>query len=223
MPSPREEQEDGSGGAGEEEPAQIAEIRAESRRGRSRGGMRRNRSRVLLTNLLTYGGLSRRSRQNLAEGETHFGRGVMIHQPGCRPLTEDSGEADESGGVCGKRGPRPHYCSNAISTTKYSALTFFPKALYEQFRRVANLYFLFGAILSLTPLSPYQAASLIAPLVLVVGLPMTKEAVEDWRRRQAVRSTLQFSLQAPRCTTVYCADGSWDDTRVDKALQQRGV
>ncbi|KAJ7542694.1 hypothetical protein O6H91_09G007000 [Diphasiastrum complanatum] len=74
------------------------------------------------------------------------------------------------------------YRSNYVSTTKYNVVTFFPKALFEQFRRVANLYFLFAAALSLTPLAPFTAASLIAPLVFVVGLSMTKEAIEDWRR-----------------------------------------
>nr|GMD33737.1 probable phospholipid-transporting ATPase 4 [Ipomoea batatas] len=74
------------------------------------------------------------------------------------------------------------YCSNYISTTKYNVLTFLPKAIFEQFRRVANLYFLLAAILSLTPVSPFSALSMIAPLIFVVGLSMAKEALEDWRR-----------------------------------------
>ncbi|KAL3840799.1 hypothetical protein ACJIZ3_025390 [Penstemon smallii] len=74
------------------------------------------------------------------------------------------------------------YCSNYISTTKYNVLTFFPKAIFEQFRRVANLYFLLAAGLSLTPVSPFDPVSMIAPLVFVVGLSMAKEALEDWRR-----------------------------------------
>ncbi|EFJ18058.1 hypothetical protein SELMODRAFT_113552 [Selaginella moellendorffii] len=78
---------------------------------------------------------------------------------------------------------KPHkYRSNYVSTTKYTLLTFLPKALFEQFRRVANLYFLFAAALSLTPLAPFAASSLIAPLVFVVGVSMLKEGVEDWRR-----------------------------------------
>ncbi|OMO70741.1 Cation-transporting P-type ATPase [Corchorus capsularis] len=75
-----------------------------------------------------------------------------------------------------------NYRSNNISTTKYNFLTFLPKALYEQFHRVANLYFLGAAIISLTPLSPFSAVSMIAPLAFVVGLSMAKEALEDWRR-----------------------------------------
>lgn len=74
------------------------------------------------------------------------------------------------------------YCTNYISTTKYNILTFLPKAIFEQFRRVANLYFLLAAGLSLTPVSPFDPSSMIAPLLFVVGLSMAKEALEDWRR-----------------------------------------
>ncbi|KAJ6853826.1 putative phospholipid-transporting ATPase 4 [Iris pallida] len=84
--------------------------------------------------------------------------------------------------------PRAHrrkplrYPGNYISTTKYNVLTFLPKAVFEQFRRVANIYFLLAAMLSLTPVAPFSAVSMIAPLAFVVGLSMAKEALEDWRR-----------------------------------------
>ncbi|WCJ39486.1 ATPase E1-E2 type family protein / haloacid dehalogenase-like hydrolase family protein [Euphorbia peplus] len=84
--------------------------------------------------------------------------------------------------------PRMHrrkplkYCSNYISTTKYNVVSFLPKALFEQFRRVANIYFLLAAILSLTPVAPFSAVSMIFPLAFVVGISMAKEALEDWRR-----------------------------------------
>ncbi|KAL8118799.1 putative phospholipid-transporting ATPase 4 [Apium graveolens] len=74
------------------------------------------------------------------------------------------------------------YSLNDISTTKYNVITFLPKALFEQFRRVANVYFFVAAILSLTPLTPFSWYSMVIPLAIVVGLSMTKEAIEDWRR-----------------------------------------
>ncbi|KAG9439471.1 hypothetical protein H6P81_019636 [Aristolochia fimbriata] len=74
------------------------------------------------------------------------------------------------------------YPNNFVSTTKYNFVTFLPKALFEQFRRVANLYFLLSAVLSVTSVAPFSPASVIAPLVFVVGLSMAKEAVEDWHR-----------------------------------------
>ncbi|MCO5593987.1 hypothetical protein L7F22_048006 [Adiantum nelumboides] len=85
--------------------------------------------------------------------------------------------------LIGRQDEHPvRYPSNWVSTTKYNLLTFFPKALYEQFRRIANIYFLLAAALSLTPVSPFSASSLIAPLVFVVGVSMVKEAIEDWHR-----------------------------------------
>jgi phospholipid-translocating ATPase len=67
-----------------------------------------------------------------------------------------------------------NYCSNYTSTTKYNIVTFFPKAIFEQFRRVANVYFLLAAALSLTAISPFSAVSMIAPLAFVVGLSMAR-------------------------------------------------
>lgn len=39
------------------------------------------------------------------------------------------------------------YCNNHISTAKYSALSFVPSFLFEQFRRYSNCFFLFIALL----------------------------------------------------------------------------
>ncbi|KAL5577898.1 hypothetical protein UlMin_019597 [Ulmus minor] len=74
------------------------------------------------------------------------------------------------------------YPNNYVSTTKYNVITFLPKALFEQFRRVANLYFLLAAALSVNSLAPFDPVTLIVPLLFVVGVSMIKEAVEDWHR-----------------------------------------
>jgi phospholipid-translocating ATPase len=78
------------------------------------------------------------------------------------------------------------YPPNEVSTTKYNLATFLPKSLFEQFRRVANFYFLVSGILALTPLAPYTAVSALAPLCVVIVATMAKEGVEDWRRKQQV-------------------------------------
>ncbi|XP_020521908.1 phospholipid-transporting ATPase 3 isoform X2 [Amborella trichopoda] len=69
---------------------------------------------------------------------------------------------------------------NSISTTKYNLLTFLPKGLFEQFRRVANLYFLMISILSTTPISPVHPITNVVPLSLVLFVSLVKEAFEDW-------------------------------------------
>jgi len=79
-----------------------------------------------------------------------------------------------------------NYPDNYVRTTKYTLATFFPKSLFEQFRRVANFFFLVTGILSFTPLAPYTAVSAIVPLFFVIAVSMLKEAIEDWRRKQQV-------------------------------------
>ncbi|KAL6187139.1 hypothetical protein ACLB2K_043254 [Fragaria x ananassa] len=75
------------------------------------------------------------------------------------------------------------FAGNSISTTKYNFLTFLPKGLFEQFRRVANLYFLGISILSTTPISPVHPVTNVVPLSLVLLITLGKEAWEDWKRR----------------------------------------
>ncbi|KAG0459970.1 hypothetical protein HPP92_023098 [Vanilla planifolia] len=79
---------------------------------------------------------------------------------------------------------RLNYPSNEISTTKYTLVNFVSKSLFEQFRRVANIFFLVVAVVSFSPLAPYRAVSIALPLFFVVSVTMAKEAVEDWRRKQ---------------------------------------
>ncbi|KAK9277681.1 hypothetical protein L1049_007228 [Liquidambar formosana] len=87
---------------------------------------------------------------------------------------------------------------NSISTTKYNVLTFLPKGLFEQFRRVANLYFLMISILSTTPISPVHPITNVVPLSLVLFVSLVKEAFEDWKRFQndmAINNSLIDVLQ----------------------------
>ncbi|KNC98070.1 phospholipid-translocating P-type ATPase, flippase [Spizellomyces punctatus DAOM BR117] len=84
--------------------------------------------------------------------------------------------------------PLQKFPSNAISTSKYTAWNFLPKNLFEQFRRVANLYFLLLTILQFFPaystINPFVSA---LPLIVIVGLTAVKDGVEDWRRHQSDR------------------------------------
>ncbi|KAH7835282.1 hypothetical protein Vadar_024689 [Vaccinium darrowii] len=77
-----------------------------------------------------------------------------------------------------------NYAGNYVRSTKYTPASFLPKALFEQFRRVANFYFLVTGILAFTPLAPYTAVSAILPLTVVIGATIIKEGIEDWHRKQ---------------------------------------
>ncbi|KAL6011004.1 putative phospholipid-transporting ATPase 9 [Asimina triloba] len=98
------------------------------------------------------------------------------------------------------------YASNYVSTTKYNLATFLPKSLFEQFRRVANIYFLIAGCLALTPLGPYSAISALLPLIVVIGISMLKEAIEDWRRKT------QDMEMNNRKTKVHRGNGSFEST-----------
>ena len=74
------------------------------------------------------------------------------------------------------------FVSNYISTTKYSIITFLPLNLLEQFRKKANLYFLFIAILAFTDLSPKSPVFSVTPLTIVLAISAVKEAYEDYKR-----------------------------------------
>ncbi|KAH8088928.1 phospholipid-transporting ATPase 1 [Cristinia sonorae] len=91
-----------------------------------------------------------------------------------RPLAEDEVVDGE---------PITRYVRNKVRTSKYTVLTFIPKNLYEQFRRVANLYFLVLIILQMFPMfgaaSPQTAA---LPLLFILTVTAIKDGVEDYRR-----------------------------------------
>eukprot|EP01087_Luapelamoeba_hula_P010089 TRINITY_DN2655_c0_g3_i1.p1 TRINITY_DN2655_c0_g3~~TRINITY_DN2655_c0_g3_i1.p1 ORF type:complete len:1296 (-),score=220.20 TRINITY_DN2655_c0_g3_i1:95-3982(-) len=77
------------------------------------------------------------------------------------------------------------FMDNYVSTTKYKFWNFLPKNLFEQFRRVANIYFLVIALITLTPISPVKPGAFILALVVVMGCTAIKEGLEDYRRYQS--------------------------------------
>ena len=72
------------------------------------------------------------------------------------------------------------YVSNYITTSKYTAWNFLFLNLFEQFRRLANFYFLIISALQVIPgLSPTGRFTTLAPLCIVIAVTMLKEAFED--------------------------------------------
>ncbi|CAG8666249.1 55_t:CDS:1 [Cetraspora pellucida] len=80
--------------------------------------------------------------------------------------------------------PKECYVTNKIRTSKYTLLTFLPKNLFEQFRRVANMYFLFLVILQLFPMIGSEVQPFIAsmPLISIILMTALKDVFEDWKR-----------------------------------------
>ncbi|GIL71194.1 hypothetical protein Vretimale_17772 [Volvox reticuliferus] len=110
------------------------------------------------------------------------------------------------------------YAGNYTSTTKYTIWTFLPKALFEQYRRVANIYFTLVAALSLTPFSPVRAWTTWTPLVIVLGVAMIKEAVEDYRRYKLDKEINNRPVQVLDPERAEYATRTWKDVRVGDIL-----
>uniref|UniRef100_A0AAQ6A9D3 Phospholipid-transporting ATPase n=1 Tax=Amphiprion ocellaris TaxID=80972 RepID=A0AAQ6A9D3_AMPOC len=75
--------------------------------------------------------------------------------------------------------------NNAIKTSKYNIFTFLPLNLFEQFRRLANAYFLFLFCLQLIPqVSSLSWFTTAVPLILVLGITAVKDANDDINRHR---------------------------------------
>ena len=84
--------------------------------------------------------------------------------------------------------PRWQYPSNQVLTSKYNVLTFIPKNLLEQFRRIANIFFLILVILQFFPRFANVSPALSAlPLLAVLAITALKDAYEDFKRHQSDR------------------------------------
>ncbi|KAJ0102568.1 hypothetical protein Patl1_05802 [Pistacia atlantica] len=80
------------------------------------------------------------------------------------------------------------YAGNSIQTGKYSVFTFLPKNLFEQFHRVAYIYFLVIAVLNQLPqLAVFGRGASILPLAFVLLVTAIKDAYEDYRRHRSDR------------------------------------
>ena len=73
--------------------------------------------------------------------------------------------------------------NNTVSTTKYNIITFIPKALFYQFQRLANIYFLVTAILSCFKIiTPVASSTALIPIIFVLLISLIRELIEDINR-----------------------------------------
>ena len=81
----------------------------------------------------------------------------------------------------------PDVPNNSISTSKYNVATFMPMNLFEQFSKVANMYFLLIAILQVIPdISNTNGQPLqLIPLGFIIFVSMLKDAFEDYKRHKS--------------------------------------
>ncbi|KNE65371.1 phospholipid-translocating P-type ATPase, flippase [Allomyces macrogynus ATCC 38327] len=110
--------------------------------------------------------------------------------------------------------PLAHYTSNEVVTSKYSLLSFIPKNFFEQFRRLANQFFLLLIILQtfkdFETVDPMVAA---LPTVIIVLATALKDGFEDLKRHNTDNQVNS------RCTNTL---PRWKNVNyVDKKTQKR--
>lgn len=83
-------------------------------------------------------------------------------------------------------GRLPQYPTNKICTSKYTLVNFVPKNLFEQFHRVANIYFLSLVILQVFPQFNNGGNKIMPaiPIMTIVFLTAMKDAYEDYQRHR---------------------------------------
>ncbi|KAI9104583.1 hypothetical protein DFS34DRAFT_603703 [Phlyctochytrium arcticum] len=101
--------------------------------------------------------------------------------------------------------PHQHFPANKVRTSKYTPITFIPKNLCEQFRRLANLYFLMTVILQVFPMfgvaSPILAAM---PLMIILTITGIKDGFEDYSRHKTDNKVNN--------ATTFVLAGEWENT-----------
>uniref|UniRef100_A0A3Q3MLQ5 Phospholipid-transporting ATPase n=1 Tax=Mastacembelus armatus TaxID=205130 RepID=A0A3Q3MLQ5_9TELE len=118
------------------------------------------------------------------------------------------------------------FCSNRVSTAKYNVLTFLPRFLYSQFRRAANAFFLFIALLQQIPdVSPTGRWTTLVPLLFILVVAAVKEIIEDLFSNNCSPSLSIFysSLTLILCSlhnfslfTTVLRNGAWEIVHWEK-------
>ncbi|XP_066478678.1 phospholipid-transporting ATPase VA [Tiliqua scincoides] len=111
---------------------------------------------------------------------------------------------------------------NRVKTTKYTALSFLPKNLFEQFHRLANVYFVFIALLNFVPaVNAFQPELALAPVLFILAVTAVKDLWEDYSRYRSDQEInhmecLVYCRNEKKYTTRY-----WKEVQVGDFIQLR--
>ncbi|KAG8198687.1 hypothetical protein JTE90_015512 [Oedothorax gibbosus] len=114
-----------------------------------------------------------------------------------------------------KHHPHRGYASNRIRTRKYTLLSFVPKNLFEQFHRIANLYFIGIVLLNWVPkINAFGKEIAIIPVVFVLGVTAIKDWFEDIRRYKSDKRINNLTCRVYSRTEGRYVKTLWKDVRV---------
>ncbi|XP_021268017.1 probable phospholipid-transporting ATPase VA [Numida meleagris] len=121
-----------------------------------------------------------------------------------------------------EKSKRPALASNRLKTTKYTALSFLPKNLFEQFHRLANVYFVFIALLNFVPaVNAFQPELALAPVLFILAVTAIKDLWEDYSRYRSDQE-----INHMECL-VYCRNEKkyisryWKEVKIGDFVQLR--
>ncbi|XP_044861083.1 phospholipid-transporting ATPase VA [Mauremys mutica] len=121
-----------------------------------------------------------------------------------------------------EKAQRSPLANNRLKTTKYTALSFLPKNLFEQFHRLANVYFVFIALLNFVPaVNAFQPELALAPVLFILAVTAIKDLWEDYSRYRS-----DNEINHMECL-VYCRNEKkymnryWKEVEVGDFVQLR--
>ncbi|KAK4057352.1 phospholipid transporting ATPase [Microbotryomycetes sp. JL221] len=141
---------------------------------------RNDKRRSKLEQQATQANAAAEAQESARRQEKQDGTGWKLgFRKGTRPKPRRTVYVNVEGAMTDPRG----YERNKVRTSKYTMVSFLPKNLSEQFRRIANIYFLTLVILQVFPIFGAVNAQIgMLPLLAVLGLTAIKDGIEDARR-----------------------------------------
>ncbi|KAI8073828.1 hypothetical protein BC940DRAFT_289308 [Gongronella butleri] len=113
------------------------------------------------------------------------------------------------------------FLNNTVFTAKYTAISFIPKFLYEEFSKYANLFFLFvSGIQQIPGVSPTSRWTTLVPLCIVLFITAVKEFMEDLGVHRS-----DAEVNAKKCHVLQgtqFVQKAWRDIKVGDILRITG-
>jgi len=99
-------------------------------------------------------------------------------------------------------------------------LNFLPKNLFEQFKKMANVYFVIIGCLQMIPSisNSNGVPAQLFPLTAVVFISMMKDLFEDWKRHKSVNTENMNKTLIFNTTTKQFEEKHWQDVKVGQIV-----
>ncbi|CAF3414041.1 unnamed protein product [Rotaria socialis] len=112
--------------------------------------------------------------------------------------------------------------TNRIKTTRYNLITFLPKNLFEQFHRIANIYFAILIGLNWIPIINTISRNVtFIPLTVILTITAVKDLVEDLKRWRSDSKINKQTTEAYDKASKSFIECKWEDLNVGHVVRVR--